>query len=102
MARRQLVILSRASLPDGGLAPLGSRRDLEASLASRNTAAERKGGDTLFGPGIELELAPGQDPVIQMMLNISDEDIAWPVIMRLARELQWKILDPNSGRELSP
>jgi hypothetical protein len=102
MARRQLVILSRESLPDGGLAPLGRRRDIESGLATRNTAAERPGGHTLYGPGIELELAPGQDPVTQMMLTISDEDIAWPVIMRLARELQWKILDPNSGRELSP
>ena len=102
MARRQFVILSRATNADGGLAPLGKRRDIEASLACRNTAAERPGGDTLFGPGIELELAPGQDPIVQMLLNVSDEDIAWPVIMRLARELQWKILDPSSGRELSP
>ena len=37
-----------------------------------------------------------------MMLTISDEDIGWTVIMRIARDLHWKILDPNSGREFSP
>lgn len=56
----------------------------------------------LYGPGIELELPPEQDPVLQMLLTVSDEDIAWSVILRLAREMQWKILDPSNGRELSP
>jgi hypothetical protein len=47
-------------------------------------------------------LPPEQDPVLQMLLTVSDEDIAWSVILRLAREMQWKILDPSNGRELSP
>ena len=102
MARRQLVILSRQSDKDGGLAPLGARKDLEEALSLRNTAAERAGGHVLYGPGIELELPPEQDPVLQMLLTVSDEDIAWSVILRLAREMQWKILDPSTGRELSP
>jgi hypothetical protein len=34
-----------------------------------------------------------------MLLNISDDDIAWIMIMRIAREFGWKILDPQSGRE---
>ena len=44
----------------------------------------------------------GKPPVLQMLLTVSDEDIAWSVILRLAREMQWKILDPSNGRELSP
>lgn len=102
MARREFVIQSRNETTDGGLAPLGSRRDIEASLATRNTAPEREGGGRLYGPGIEIDLAPDQDPVLQMLLTVSDEDIAWNVILRLARELQWKIVDPNTGRALSP
>lgn len=102
MARRQLVILSRNSDRDGGLAPLGPRAEIEEALASRNTAPDRPGGSIFYGPGIELELPPEQDPVTQMLLSVSDEDIAWGVILKLARALQWKILDPENGRELSP
>lgn len=102
MPRRQLVILSRHSDKDGGLSPLGNRRDIEDALSLRNTASDRPGGHVLYGPGIELELPPEQDPVLQMLLTVSDEDIAWSVILRLAREMQWKILDPSNGRELSP
>ncbi len=102
MSKRQLVILSRTHNKDGSLGSLGSRADVVKSLALRNTAAEMDGGDILHGPGIEIELPPGQDPVLQMLLHINDDDIAWVVIMRLAKDLQWKVLDPASGRELSP
>lgn len=95
-------MLSRNTSSDGALATLGSRGELESALAIRNTTAEAAGCDVLFGPGIELHLAPNQDPIMQMMLTISDEDIGWTVIMRIARDLHWKILDPNSGREFSP
>lgn len=102
MARREFIIQSRSEAQGGGLAPLGTRRDIEASLATRNTAPDHEGGHRLYGPGIEIDLAPDQDPVVQMLLTVSDEDIAWNVILRLARELQWKIVDPNTGRALSP
>ncbi|MCE9618833.1 MAG: hypothetical protein K8R92_02865 [Planctomycetes bacterium] len=102
MSKRQLVILSRTNNKDGSLGPLGSRSDVVKSLSVRNTAAESEGGDTLYGPGIEIELPPYQDPVLQMLLTISDDDIAWVVIMKLAKDLQWKVLDPASGRELTP
>jgi hypothetical protein len=32
-------------------------------------------------------------------MSISDDDNAWIMIMRIAREIGWKILDPQSGRE---
>jgi hypothetical protein len=98
----QLVILSRESGKAGELAPLASRKQLFEQLAMRNTGPERPGEDLLYGPGIEIQLAPNQDPVTQMLLTITDEDIAWVVILRLARELHWKIFDPHSGRELKP
>ncbi|MBX3354961.1 MAG: hypothetical protein KF724_04605 [Phycisphaeraceae bacterium] len=102
MSRRQFVILSRNSSSDGSLPPIGERRDIVAGLEHCNTAPETADGDILYGPGIEIELPPGQDPVSQMLLSISDEDIAWVVVIRLAREFGWKILDPNTGRELNP
>ena len=102
MANKEFVIQSRTRAADGSLGPLGPRRDLENALSCRNTMADHPGGDRLYGPGIEIDLNPGEDPVVQMLLRISDEDIAWDVILRLARDLQWKIFDPSTGRELSP
>ena len=102
MARRQFVILSRQPAVDGALAPIGSRTQVIEGLAHCNTAPDAPGGDVLYGPGVEFELPPGQDPVRQMLLSISDDDIAWVVIMRVAREFGWKILDPQTGREFQP
>jgi len=98
----QLVILSRSAGRSGELAPIASRAELLRQLEFRNTGPERAGDDLLYGPGIEIQLAPGQDPITQMLLTITDEDIAWVVILRLAKELNWKIFDPYTGRELKP
>ena len=102
MGAKQFVVQSRSRAADGTLAPLGSRRDIESALTCRNTMSDHAGGDRLYGPGIEIDIAPEEDPVLQMLLTINDDDIAWDVILRLAREFQWKIVDPNTGRELSP
>ncbi len=98
----QLVILSRDEPAGGERTPIGSRDELLRELANRNTGPERPGEDTLFGPGIQIDLAPGEDPITQMLLTINDEDIAWTVILRLGRELHWRIFDPRSGRSLMP
>ena len=59
------------------------------------------GEDILYGPGIRIELPPGE-PITQMLMTIVEEEIAWQVIMRLAKGLRWKLLDPATGRELNP
>lgn len=99
MSRRHFVILSRLPAADGVLQPLGSRAEVLAGLAHCNTGPDVPGGDTLYGPGIELELPPGEDPIRQVLMTVSDDDIAWIMIMRIVREFGWKILDPQSGRE---
>ncbi len=102
MAKRTFVIMSRNPPVEGDLAPIGSRAQVMEGLAHCNTAPEVKDGDVLYGPGVEFELPPGQDPVQQILLSISDDDIAWVVIMRVAREFGWKVVDPTTGRELQP
>ena len=77
------------------------RADIVRALEERNTAGDGGNGDVLYGPGIRIEFAPG-DPVTQMLLTVVEEEIAWLVIMRLARDLNWKLLDPATGRELCP
>ena len=99
---QQYVILSNEVGPDNGMAPIGSREEIVNLLANFNTAPENDDMDVLYGPGILIELPPDQDPVPQMVLSVIEDEIAWLVIMRISKELKWKILDPMSGRELKP
>ncbi len=99
---QQYVILSNELATDNGMVPIGSREEILNLLANYNTAPENDDESILFGPGIRIELPPDQDPVPQMVLSVVEDEIAWLVIMRLAKELKWKILDPMTGRELKP
>ncbi len=98
---QQLVILARAESTDDGLPPLGSRDEILERLAGLNTAPAQAGEDVLYGPGIRIELPPG-DPVSQMLMTVVEEEIAWQVIMRLAKDMEWKLRDMATGREWSP
>lgn len=103
MGKPQYVILSsEPSNADGSMAAIAPRADILRTLQAWNTWPEREGEDVLYGPGVRIEMTPGQDPVTQMLLTIDDEDIGWITIMRMASKLGWKLLDPTSGRELSP
>ena len=100
-AIRQLVILSGQPPPEGAsLAAIGPRQDVLKNLALCNTSPERQGADdVLFGPGIRIELTPGQDPVTQMLVTLSEDEIGWHVLRRFVTEFHWKLLDPRSGGE---
>ena len=103
MTRKQLVILAaNEPSPNDQLPPLGRRGEILESLAACNTGPEQPGDDLLYGPGILIELPPAQDPVSQMLLTLTEEEIGWLVVMRLSKKFQWKIFDPESGRELTP
>ncbi|MFO0828829.1 MAG: hypothetical protein U0572_11865 [Phycisphaerales bacterium] len=98
---RSLVILSPASSSqNGGMAPIGTRNEIVASLRTLNTGPQAPGEDILYGPGIEIELPPMTDPVPQMLLKLTDEDVGWDVIKAIAMRTHWRMLDPLSGREL--
>lgn len=100
----QFVIMSQKE-PTGGmsLAPIAPRKELVQELSRYNTAPESTdNADVLFGPGIRIEMPPGQDPVMQMLLTLTEEEIGWLVLRRLAQKLNWKVLDPESGREWKP
>ena len=101
MSAQQFVILSKQPATANGLVPIGRRDEVLFDLARYNTGPEREGDDVLHGPGIRIELPPGQDVINQMLMTIIEEEIAWLVIMRLAKNFNWKIVDPNTGRELN-
>jgi hypothetical protein len=98
---QQFVIMSKRPSTANGLPPLGRRADLVRDLSLYNTAPEREGDDVLYGPGIRMELPPDQDQVGQILMTITEEEIAWLVIMRLIKDFEWKIVDTSTGRELN-
>ncbi len=101
---RQFVILSREDPgAGGGLAPIGPRAEILGRLLGCNTGPETADvSDVLYGPGFQIELTPNQDPITQMLVTVTEEEIGWQVLTRLIHELQWKLLDPMTGRELTP
>ncbi len=103
-AGRQFVILSSQAMgEDGTLPSIGPRPDIVEKLALANTSPESTGvEDVLYGPGIRIELTPNQDPVNQMLVTVTEEEIGWQVLTRLINHFQWKLLDPDTGREMSP
>lgn len=82
--------------------PLGTMPQITRTLGEFNIAPD---GDPLtqgilFGPGltVQLPMTGDRDPVIQVMVTLDEEDMAWPVVLRLCRKLEWKIMDPGTGK----
>jgi len=104
MAKKRQLVLTRPPAVKGDLtmAPLGSRKDVVAALALYNTAPDgskrNTGMEVLWGPGMVLEFPAAADEVNQVMISVSDEEIAWPVLQRLSKALGWMMVDLESGR----
>lgn len=99
---KQFVIQSRTADQGGNRVPLGSRSEIIESLSKFNTMPDVDGGSMLWGPGIRIELPPEEDPVVQMLLFIIEEEIAWLPIVKLAKQFDWSVVDIETGRELQP
>jgi len=103
MPKRQIVIVS-SEPADEGLPPLGTFEVVAGALADFNTAPDgtarspSAGTHVLHGPGLVVELPMGLDRVTQGLVTLVDEDVAWPVLMRVIRTLPWKLLDLETGR----
>jgi len=91
----------------GGMTPLGSVREVVTYLSSYNTSPDGSGASGMgenvgigfmYGPGFIVEVPVATEEVNQLMVTITDEDFAWAVLMRMCRQLQWKMMDPESGR----
>lgn len=112
MARsRQVVVLRSVDPSDDeadGLPPLGSVREVTKALSDYNTAPDGATPGTsaamglakLFGPGFIIEMPVSDEDVRQFMVTMTDEDFAFPVLMRLCRAQKWTMMDPDSGQRL--
>lgn len=100
MARSFVILSPEPPRGDGSMVPIGTRTEVLERLRRLNTGPQAPGEDVLYGPGIEIDFPPGQDPVTQMLLRTNDDDLAWNVIEAISRTTHWKLLDPTTGREL--
>jgi hypothetical protein len=91
------AIHHRTKSEDGALMPIGSRAEVLAALEVCNTAPDHPGGNVLYGPGLQIDLLPGEDPIRQMSLRITEQDIAWEVISRMRHQFGWRFTDLETG-----
>jgi hypothetical protein len=99
--RRQLVLMGPEKA--GAPVPLGSRRTLTETLAGFNTGPDggvpsSSGTEFFYGPGMTVEIATSMEQISQAIVSISDDEIALPVLMKMCKQLSWKLMDIESGR----
>ncbi len=84
--------------------PLGSLDEVRQRLGAFNTAddgdsrSDQTGMAILHGPGMVVEIPMSVDPVTQAMVTLVEEDMAWPVLMKLCQTTQWSMMDLETGR----
>lgn len=86
-----------------GMADLGPMRRVIAELARFNTAPDGGGGGglgtvMLFGPGLVVDLPSSADELTQILVTVTENDTAWPVLSRLCKAMGWKMLDAETGQ----
>ena len=107
MPKRQLVLMKAARPGDeDGLPVMGSIRHVLDALSRHNTAPDGSPAKSsvrlLYGPGMLVEIADAGDEVRQIMVTMTDDDFAFPILARLCREQQWTMMDPETGRRFGP
>ena len=84
------------------MASLGRLSEIRRSLEPFNTGPDGspEGASVFYGPGVTLQLpmVGPDDPVMQIMVTLTDETIAWPVLERVCSAMGWKMMDPKTGR----
>ncbi len=93
----------KAGLSPGQAAPIGTRREVRELLARFNTApdgaaSKGMGTERLYGPGMVIDLSTSTEDVNQALVSVNEDDIAWPVLLRICKDLRWKMIDLETGR----
>lgn len=94
-----------------GSPPMGSLKEVIEILKRFNCWPDGSGPDGVgkspgmalaYGPGMVLEIpaagGDGEGDVTQVLATMTDEEYAFPVLMRVCRECAWAMMDPDSGR----
>jgi len=112
---RQVIVIKTADPTDedegGGLPALGTLSEISEILFNYNIAVDGappkkesiSGAVVMHGPGLFLECIAPDGPrseVNQLMVTMTDDDFAFPVLSRLCRTHKWTLMDPESGQRL--
>jgi len=109
---RQIVLIKLLEAEEGEEAsatvlnsiPLGTYEQVVDALSAFNTTTDGSSSPEsfglLYGPGliVQLPMVGPKDPVMQVAVSLQEEDIAWTVLARICKRLNWKMMDPTSGR----
>jgi len=99
-----------ASGPPGAMTPMGTFQEVAHTLANHNASPDGSGPAgygaapgmaVVFGPGFVAEIPGDASPrteVSQVMVTVSDDDFAWPVLSRMCKAVGWRMVDPDTGR----
>jgi hypothetical protein len=103
VARRRQIVLMKAKRGAEEMPPLGTAPEVVKALSDYNTAPDggapgSLGTVTLYGPGMVVLMPTTQATVTQLIANLTDEEIAMPVLMRACKALGWSMMDMESGR----
>lgn len=86
----------------GQLQAMGSPPEVAQQLAKFNTAGDGGSGSLgtlqLHGPGFVAQIASGADSVNQILLTVTEQDTAWPVLSRICRVMEWRLMDAETGQ----
>ena len=101
--RRQIVLMKRRENGSAEMEPLGSAEQVIALMAPFNTAPDggpsgSLGTMTMHGPGMIVLMPTTQKVITQLIANLTDEEIAMPVLMRACKSLGWAMMDMETGR----
>ena len=106
--RRQLVLGRWAPNPEypgslGAPQSLGTLKEVMEIFAVCNTAPDggastTTGIERLYGPGIVVDIALGQSDITQALVSVKEVDCAWPVLQKVCRLAEWKMVDSESGQ----
>ena len=99
-ARSILLVRYEETEPDASaptLLALGTIGEVRRDLERFNVAVD---GDPstrnlLYGPGVvvTLPMLDDRDEVTQLLVTITEESIAWSVIMRICRSMRWRMME---------
>lgn len=86
----------------GRMQPMGKVAAIAAQLVSYNTSGDGSKGsalgtERLFGPGFTMQLPTTTDSVTQIMVSVSEQDTAWPVLSKICRAMGWRMQDMETG-----
>ena len=108
MAKRQVVLMCRREEGDDAAPPMGSLKEVIAALKSFNCWPDGSGPEGMgrspgmalaYGPGMILEIPTmGGGEIMQVLATMTDEEFAFPVLMKMCRQNGWTMMDPESGR----